>query len=183
MNPNPRHAALRARIAWPCFAIRAAATGYLAWALARIAAFWWDADGVARAFAPWYGGQLAAVDEFRRMFGLGLSLAVYALALAAVVAVWRVTAAYLDGRVFSVDAAIALKRVGQFGIAAAALDILFRPVIRALLSPGGAFDADFLTRWLRPEDLLYAAVFAAVWVMGHVLESAASLSDEVEQFV
>lgn len=183
MDMNPRHAALRARIAWPCFAIRAAATGYLVWALARITAFWWDAEGVAGAFAPWYGGQLAVADEWRRMLGLGLSLAVYALALAAVVAVWRVTAAYLDGRVFSVTAAVALKHVGQFGIAASALDIAFRPVIRVLLSPGGAFDPYFLTRWLRPEDLLYAAVFGAVWVMGYVLESAASLSDEVEQFV
>ena len=90
MDMNPRHAALRARIVWPCLAIRVAATGYLAWAVARITTFWWDADGVARAFAPWYGGQLAAADEWRRMLGLGLSLAVYGLALAAVVAVFKV---------------------------------------------------------------------------------------------
>jgi hypothetical protein len=41
----------------------------------------------------------------------------------------------------------------------------------------------FLSRWVRPDDLLYIAVFAALWVLAHVLESAASLSDEVEQFV
>lgn len=55
--------------------------------------------------------------------------------------------------------------------------------LRALLSPGGPFDAHFLSRWVRPEDLLYVAMFAALWVLAHVLESAASLSDEVEQFV
>lgn len=58
-----------------------------------------------------------------------------------------------------------------------------RGTLRALLSPGVVLDMHFLSRWVRPDDLLYIAVFAALWVLAHVLESAASLSDEVEQFV
>jgi hypothetical protein len=183
MNDIDRQAALRARIVWPCRAIRAAAIGYAAWSLLRVGAFWADADFVARAFSGWYGGEPALADGLRRAVGFGLSLTVWALVIVGVVAVWRLTGHYLAGRVFSVDASVALKRVGQLGLAAAALDIALRPAIRALMSPGPALDPHFLARWVRPEDLLYAAVFGALWVLAHVLESAASLSDEVEQFV
>jgi hypothetical protein len=178
-----RQAALRARIVWPCRAIRAAAIGYAAWSLLRVGAFWADAGFVARAFSGWYGGEPALADGLRRAIGFGLSFSVWALVIVGVVAVWRLTGHYLAGRVFSVDASVALKRIGQLGLAAAALDIALRPAIRALLSPGPALDPHFLARWVRPEDLLYAAVFGALWVLAHVLESAASLSDEVEQFV
>jgi hypothetical protein len=183
MNDIDRQAALRARIVWPCRAIRAAAIGYAAWSLLRVGAFWADADFVARAFSGWYGGEPALADGLRRAVGFGLSLTVWALVIVGVVAVWRLTGHYLAGRVFSVDASVALKRIGQLGLAAAALDIALRPAIRALMSPGPALDPHFLARWVRPEDLLYAAVFGALWVLAHVLESAASLSDEVEQFV
>jgi hypothetical protein len=50
-------------------------------------------------------------------------------------------------------------------------------------TPVEPLDPMFLVRWVRPEDLLHAAMFGALWVLAHVLESAASLSDEVEQFV
>ena len=183
MNDIDRQAALQERIVWPCRAIRAAAIGYAAWSLLRVGAFWADADFVARAFSGWYGGEPALADGLRRAVGFGLSLSVWALVIVGVVAVWRLTGHYLAGRVFSVDASVALKRIGQLGLAAAALDIALRPAIRALMSPGPALDPHFLARWVRPEDLLYAAVFGALWVLAHVLESAASLSDEVEQFV
>jgi hypothetical protein len=178
-----KQAVLRARIVWPCRAIRAAAIGYAAWSLLRVGAFWADAEFVARAFSGWYGGEPALADGLRRAAGFGMSLTVWALVIAGVVAVWRLTGHYLAGRVFSVDASVTLKRIGQLGLAATVLDIALRPVIRALLSPGPALDPMFLVHWVRPEDLLYAAMFGALWVLAHVLESAASLSDEVEQFV
>ncbi|MEI7444393.1 MAG: DUF2975 domain-containing protein [Burkholderiales bacterium] len=183
MGANDKQAALRARIVWPCRVIRAAAIAYAAWGLLRAAGFWSDADLVARAYAGWYGGQPALADAARRVAGFGVSLAIWAMVVAAVIAVWRLTGHYLSGRVFTVDASVALKRIGQLGLAATALDLAARPVVRALLSPGAPFDAHFLSRWVRPEDLLYVAMFAALWVLAHLLESAASLSDEVEQFV
>lgn len=183
MGTNDRQAALRARIVWPCRAIRAVAIAYAAWMLLRVAGFWSDPELVARAFAGWYGGSPALADAARRAAGFGVSLTVWALVVAAVIAVWRLTGHYLSGRVFSVDASVALKRIGQLGLAATAFDLAARPVIRALLSPGPGLDPHFLSRWVRPEDLLYLAMFAALWVLAHVLESAASLSDEVEQFV
>lgn len=183
MGAIDTQAALRARIVWPCRAIRAAAVAYAAWMLLRVGGFWSDPELVARAFAGWYGGQLALADVARRAAGLGVSLTVWAMVVAAVLAVWRLTGHYLSGRVFSVDASVALKRVGQLGLAATAFDLAARPAIRALLSPGPVLDANFLARWVRPEDLLNVGLFAALWVLAHILESAASLSDEVEQFV
>lgn len=183
MTGIDKQAVLRARIVWPCRVIRAAALGYAAWSLLRVGAFWADAGFVAKAFSGWYGGEPALADAVRRAAGFSASLTVWALVIAGVVAVWRLTGHYLAGRVFSVDASVALKRIGQLGLAATALDVALRPAIRALLSPGPALDPMFLVRWFRPEDLLYAAMFSALWVLAHVLESAASLSDEVEQFV
>ena len=84
---------------------------------------------------------------------------------------------------FSLGASVALKRVAGFALVAAALDIVLRPAIHAMFSPSLSLDPQFLARWIRPEDLPHAGVFGALWVLDHVLESAAALADEAEHLV
>jgi hypothetical protein len=183
MASTERHRALKARIEWPCRLLRLCGLVYAGWVLFHVTSLWSDPDYIARAFSGWYGGVPALADPPRRAVGFASSMAVWSIVVAGVVWLWRLTGRYMDGQVFSVEAAIALKRIGQFGIAATALDIALRPVIRLLLSPGVELHAGFLVRWIRPEDLLYAAVFGAMVVLAIILESAASMSDEVDQFV
>lgn len=174
---------LRVRIRWACFGIRAAAVGYAAWGILGAALFWSDSDRVERAFRFWFEGQSPLNDPLHRTLAFGLSFAVWMLVVAAVMAAWKLTQHYLAGQVFTVDAALALKRVGTFGLLATGADVLIRPVLHALLSPGPAIGMSFLQQWIRPNDLLFACVFIAFWAIAHVLESAALLSDEVERFV
>lgn len=67
-------------------------------------------------------------------------MAVWARALAAAVATWRLTARYLAGRVFPLEASVAPMRIVGFALIAAALKIVLRPAIRTLLSPGPWLD-------------------------------------------
>jgi hypothetical protein len=183
MDTIDRQRALQARLVWPCRAIRLIAVAYASWLLVRILGMWSDPEFVAKAYAGWYGGEAALSDAMRRTVGFGMSLSIWLLVVAGVWWTWRLTAAYLAGRVFSIDAAVALKRIGQIGTGTVLLDIALRPAVRALLSPGPMLDAHFLTRWVRPDDLLYLGVFGALLVLAYILESAASLADDMERFV
>lgn len=175
---------LRRRIGWICQTVRYAALAYAGWVLFMVVRFWADGELVRRIFQHRLNGiDLGEVAAWQRFAGLCISMADWALVVAAVYAVWRMMGEYLAGRIFSSDAAIWLGRIGLFGLAALAFDIAARPltslVVTAHLPAGGKYFSIFF----QPNDLLNAMFLLAFVALAHIFKSASALADDHAQIV
>jgi hypothetical protein len=174
---------LRARIGWICHALRIAAVLWIGWAVAIAVLVWSDKARVTEGWGRLFSRDLSGVSDAR--YATAFAVALVDLAFAAVVAVciWRLSTTYLAGRVFTVDAALWLRRTGAAGFAAIAVDILARVVMASILT------AQFVPTprqgfiYLMPQDLLHLIFAAFVFALAYIFKAAAELADEHAQIV
>ena len=173
---------LRARIGWICHALRIAAVLWITWNLAFTIFNWSD--------------KARLLQNYQRLFSVDLdvSAARYAAAFAAimvslavgavvVVCIWRLAGTYLAGRVFTLDAALWLRRTGLAGISAVIVSVLVRVVIASILvgrfvpiSARGYY-------YLLPQDLLHAIFAVFVFALAHIFKAAAEMAEDQAQIV
>ena len=175
---------LRARIGWICHALRIAAVLWITWELAFIIFNWSD--------------KARLLQNYQRLFSVDLdvSAARYAAAFAAimvslavgavvVVCIWRLAGTYLAGRVFTLDAALWLRRTGLAGISAVIVSVLMRIVMASILvgqfvpiSPSYGYYI-----YLLPQDLLHAIFAVFVFALAHIFKAAAEMAEDQAQIV
>jgi hypothetical protein len=88
----------------------------------------------------------------------------------------------LAGRVFTVDAALWLRRTGMAGVAAVCVDVLARPTMLSILA------GEFVLRsprgfLLYPQDLLHLIFAAFVLALAHIFKAAAEMAEDHAQIV
>lgn len=171
-------AALRARIAWLCHALRLAALAYALWVLAAIGLFWRDPAMVARGYGHWLGGDLAGITTPQLAAGAALHLGVWLLVAAACREAWRLFSGFLVGEVFARPAALRLRRMAIYGLAATVTDILARPLIAMIVTAHLPAGSRMVGVFTRPEDLLTVMLLAAFLALGHVFSVAAELAED-----
>jgi len=175
---------LRARIGWICHALRIAAVLWITWNLAFTIFNWSD--------------KARLLQNYQRLFSVDLdvSAARYAAAFAAimvslavgavvVVCIWRLAGTYLAGRVFTLDAALWLRRTGLAGISAVIVSVLMRIVMASILvgqfvpiSPSYGYYI-----YLLPQDLLHAIFAVFVFALAHIFKAAAEMAEDQAQIV
>lgn len=163
--------------------MRYAALAYALWVLSLLVMFWSDAAFVARVHSFWAKMPLTEASVWQRVAGFALSFVDWLLLAAAVCAVWELMGAYLEGRIFSPDAAKWLRRIGLFGLAALALDIVLRPVMTAISSMHMPEGMRVVALHFQPNDLLNTLFLLAFVALGHIFKSAADLADDHAQIV
>ncbi|CCD92491.1 membrane hypothetical protein [Bradyrhizobium sp. ORS 375] len=179
--------ALRRRIAWVCRAIRLAAVLWVAWLVVEMAWSWWDtdraryADGLGRALgADLTGLSQAQIDG---MFVMNAGV----LACDAVVAyfLWRLFGTYLLGRIFTVDAAVWMHRVGLAGLVAMASGVVFRKLALLILTRHAEVPAATLWSFqaVLPSDLLWIIFCLFVVAVAQIFKAAAELADDHAKIV
>jgi len=109
-----------------------------------------------------------------------VSLAVGAVV---VVCIWRLAGTYLAGHVFTIDAALWLRRTGLAGISAVIVSVLMRVVIASILvgqfvpiSPRGYY-------YLLPQDLLHAIFAVFVFGLAHIFKVAAEMAQDQAEII
>jgi hypothetical protein len=174
---------LRARIGWICHALRIAAVLWIGWAVAILLIVWSDKSRVTQGWGQLFSRDLSGVSNAR--YAAAFAIAVVSVAVAAVVAacLWRLSSTYLAGRVFTVDAALWLRRTGTAGFAAIAVDVSARIAVASILT------AQFLptsTRgffYLMPQDVLHLIFALFVFALAYIFKAAAELADDHAQIV
>src|SRR6516164_3971499 len=146
---------LRARIGWICHALRIAAVLWIGWAVVSTLVSWSDKARILEAYGFWFSADFTGVSDARYAAAVVAVLLLLSLAagVPVVICIWRLAGTYLAGRVFTVDAALWLRRAGIAGVAAIVVSVLARAVIASIIAgqpvlipPRGSF--------VLPQDLL-----------------------------
>ncbi|MER2606619.1 MAG: DUF2975 domain-containing protein [Siculibacillus sp.] len=175
---SPAVAALRARIGRLCRALRLAAPLYAVWVFVLLAMHWSNPDDVTRAYSHWLKADLIEVPALQRALGFLIHMIPWALIVATCVNLWLLFSGFLAGRVFTVDAALNLRRLSLFGLAAEVADMATRPLLSMVttlhMPPGGRHIGFFL----QPNDLLNLMFLGGLLALAHVFKVAAEIADE-----
>ena len=176
---------LRARIGWICHALRIAAVLWITWNLAFAIFNWSDKARLLQN----YQREFSAVDLDMSAARYAAAFAVVMVSLAVgavvVVCIWRLAGTYLAGRVFTLDAALWLRRTGLAGISAVIVSVLMRIVMASILvgqflpiSPSYGYYI-----YLLPQDLLHAIFAVFVFALAHIFKAAAEMAEDQAQIV
>ncbi|WP_035648075.1 DUF2975 domain-containing protein [Bradyrhizobium sp. ORS 285] len=174
--------ALRRRIAWVCWAIRLAAVLWVAWLVVEMAWSWSDTDNAkfAEGLGRAMGADLTGLSQTQIdwMFVMNSSV----LVCDAVVAycIWRLFGTYLQGRIFTVDAAVWMHRVGMAGLLAMASGVVFRRLALLILTSHAQVSATTLWSFqaVLPSDLLWIIFCLFVIAVAQIFKAAAELADD-----
>jgi hypothetical protein len=174
---------LRARIGWICHALRIAAVLWITWSLTFVVYYWSDKAQVLRNYGQLFSADLGDVSAARYAAAFSAVMVGLAVGAVVVVCIWRLAGTYLEGRIFTVDAALWLRRTGLAGISAVIVSVLMRIVTASILvgrfvpiSPRGYY-------YLLPQDLLHMIFAVFVFALAHIFKAAAEMAEDQAQIV
>lgn len=171
-------AALRARIGWLCHLLRVAALVYAVWVFALLALHWSNAAEVTRLYSHLLRAPLTEVPAAQRAGGFVVHLIGWALLAMACANLWRLFSGFLAGRVFTLDAALTLRRLSLFGLAAQAVDMLGRPVLSVLVSLQMPPHQRLLGFYFQTSDLLNLLFLGGLLALAQVFKVAAEIAED-----
>ncbi|MGO9005031.1 MAG: DUF2975 domain-containing protein [Beijerinckiaceae bacterium] len=173
---------LRRKIGWLCHAIRILAVAWIAWVLVTIIQSWGDRAHVINLYGRFFHADLSDMSQSQYLGAFALLLLVWSIAATMVAALWRLFGTYLAGRIFTIESAVWLRRVGVLGALAVILDILARPALSMILTSHietGHWGALFVM----PQDVLNIIFAAFVFSLAYIFKAAAELADDHSQIV
>ncbi len=180
---------LRARISWLCHLIRITAVLWAGWILASIVWGWWNNTDTTAKIADNLGRYLSAdltgLSNPQVMATFAGALVLWLFDAAIVYCVWRLFGTYLEGRIFTVDAAVWLRRLGITLLAALLAEVVWRPLSLIILI-GHMFQS---RPWLLsgqaliPFDLLRVLFCLFVVMLGQIFKTAAEIADDHARIV
>lgn len=171
-------AALRARIGWLCHLLRLAALAYAVWVFVLVALHWSDGPEVTRVYSHLLRTTLTEVPQGQRVGGFLVQMVSWGLLVGSCVAMWRLFSGFLAGRVFTLDAALTLRCVALFGLAAETVDMLGRPLVSVLVSihmPPGQRHLGF---FFQTNDLLNLMFLGGLLALAQVFKVAAEIAED-----
>jgi len=175
---------LRLRIGWICHALRVAAVLWIIWIVVLSVIYWSDKSQILQNYGQLFAADLSEVSAARYGAAVAAVMVSVAAAAAVVVCLWRLASTYLAGSVFTVEAALWLRRTGLAGILAVIVAVLVRIVIASVLV--GQFVPIAPRRYyyyLLPEDLLDLIFATFVFALAHIFKAAAEMAEEQAQIV
>lgn len=182
-HTTPDIARLQRKIGWICHSLRIAAVGYVAWVLYILLTFWTDASAVAAGYGRMIKSDLSAVAQWQQGAALAVDLVVWLAAAIACYCAWRLCATYLEGRIFTVDAATWMRRIAVWGMVSQILSIVTRPLVAAILTSHLGDGLRTTHVFLHPNDLLVMVLLAAVLAFAHIQKTGAEIAVEHAQIV
>ena len=141
--PSPNQRELGKRIRWICQALRIAALLWIAWALVFAIYQWGNKEWVLKNIERVLSVDLANVSDARYAIAFAAAMVSVAMMGVVVVCLWQLAGTYLVGRVFTVEAALWLRRTALALIAAALVGVLMRVMAYSILTgrvlPGAGY--------------------------------------------
>jgi hypothetical protein len=179
---DPRLSALRARIGWICQTIRTLVIFFALADLFVILTFWADPSKVERHYRALLQIDVSEASQGQYAAATALSLVVWVFTSVICFCLWRVFSLYLQGGVFSAEAALWLRRAGFIGLFTVFLDIALRSAI-ILAIASHLPPAQSHHGYIRLEDLLNVIFLLMLLAIAHIFKTAADIAGEHAQFV
>ncbi|WP_257166950.1 DUF2975 domain-containing protein [Bradyrhizobium sp. SRS-191] len=180
-------ATLHGRIKWLCRSIQLAAAAWSVWVPVSFLWRWLpiDPDGLVGPLGYALKTDMSGLSAAQVEWFLALTLVVWIPDLAVGYCIWRLFGTYLDGRIFTADAAIWMRRVGVSGLAAVAADIVVRKVGLFILTSHVQLPLSTLLAFqtVLPGDLLRLLFSLFVTALALIFKAAAELADDHAQIV
>ncbi len=173
---------LRGKISWICQAVRWLAVVWLAWILTLILLPLTDLAGLVGKINKSPELAAAPITVENLMASRSVNLLVWAVATLIGIALWRLMSGYLQGDIFSEEAATRLRRVGQAALLTTIVNVALRPLTLWFMSPTLFQSAD-IRAYFVPDDLLYVLISALILSLASVYAAAAEINAENKQFV
>ncbi len=177
-TPSPAVAALRARIGTLCHALRLAGPAYAGWVLYNLTVHWSDAHGVGLGWSHFLKRELGDIPAGQRVAGFCLHFVVWIFVALACLELWRLFTTFLNGRVFTAEAAGHLRRMAIFGLAAEFADVVSRPLISMIVTAHMPEGSRMVSVFLQPPDLLNVMFLVGFLALGHVFKAAAEIAED-----
>ena len=174
------HAALRARIAWLCHVSRAAALGWAAWMLFVVVQVWTDQSRLTGMLGRYLNADLGAVTPSEVAWGFAAQVAAWISGAAVAYCIWRLFGTYLEGRIFTGDAATWMQRIGIAGLITVAVGIVARRISWLILTShaGLPLSTRLFSQFAVPSDLLGVLFSLFVLAIGYVFRTAVQIADD-----
>ncbi|MGY3450627.1 DUF2975 domain-containing protein [Bradyrhizobium sp. USDA 4353] len=173
---------LRSRIRWLCRSIQLAA---VAWSLWVPVSFLWrwlpvDPAGLVGPLGYALKTDMTGLSATQVEWFLALTLVVWIPDLAVGYCIWRLFGTYLQGRIFTIDAALWMRRVGFSGLAAVAADMTIRKLGLLVLTSHVQLPLSTLLTFqtVLPADLLRMLFSLFVIALALIFKAAAELADD-----
>ena len=186
-NVPAAQSALRSRIKWLCRSIQAAA---LAWSLWVPVSFFWhwlpiDPARIASALGYALKMDISGLSQTQVEWFLAMTLVVWIPDLALAYCIWRLFGTYLQGQIFTAEAAIWMRRVGVSGLAAVAAEVIVRKLGLLVLTGHVQLPISTLLTFqtVVPGDLLRVIFSLFVTALALIFKAAAELADDHAQIV
>ena len=177
-SSRPSVAALRARIGWLCQILRFAAPAYALWVLVLLVLHWSDASEVTRAYSHWLRAELVEVPASQRLAGFLVHMIPWGLTALACGYLWKLFSGFLAGQVFSLEAALTLRRLALAGLASVTADLVARPILSVLMTihlPPGSRHLGF---FVLPHDMLNLMFLGGLLALAQVFKVAAEIAED-----
>jgi hypothetical protein len=176
-------ASLPERIRRLCHLIRIAALLWVGWILVNVVRRWYAADP-AELMDNLNRGLNADLSEISRAqiaaFFTG-NLGIWAFDAAIAYCVWRLTGTYLQGRIFTVDAAVWMRRLGVTGLIAVLSIVAWRRASLFIFTIHRHVPAGTVLlsgQWVTPPDLMRLLFCLFLIALAHIFKAAAELADD-----
>jgi hypothetical protein len=180
--PSAQLIALNAKLRWACHSIRLVAVAWIVFGIGLTIWSWGHRGDTLETLQKAYGVNLESVSALGYWSSTAIALSTWALPALAVARLWFLTGIYLEGRVFSIEAAAAMRLCALTGLAAVVFEIAVRPLVFGLVS------TELLAKlpayaWINPQDVFYLLFCSCVLALGVILKTAAEIAGEHAQFV
>jgi hypothetical protein len=181
----PSQVELRARIGLLCHLIRAATIGWIGWTLLVTIWAWSDREKLLGNLGHYLNADLSGITQAEYVWASVVGISACTPVVAVGYCIWRLFGTYLDGRIFTVDAAAWMRRVGIAGLVAVLVDIVFRRIIWWILTSHGniPLGTRLYTQVVIPNDLLYIVFCLFVIAIAHIFKTAAEIADDNARIV
>lgn len=175
----PEHMALRLKIGALCHFVRAMGVVYLAWILVAILRFWVNEEWVIFGFGARLKTNIGGVSVLQRIEACGVDLINWLFLLGVVVAVWRLFGGFLNGSIFTIDAARRLRSVGTVGIATVIVGFFCQPIKAMIVTSHLPVKPEFANMLVFDPAFLLNFTFCAMLIaLAHVFKSASELASD-----
>jgi len=174
---------LPARIRWLCQLIRIAALLWVGWILVNVARGWYAADP-ARLMDNLNRGLNAGVSEISKGQIAGFftgNFGIWLLDTVIAYCIWQLTGRYLQGRIFTVDAALWMRRLGVTGLITVLGMVAWRRASLLIVTMHGNMPAGTVLlsgQWVTPPDLMRLLFCLFLVALAHIFKAAAELADD-----
>jgi hypothetical protein len=181
-------AALRARIGWLCHLIRIGAVGWPAWNLGLLVWNWhWrDLAKITENLGHALNADLRGLSSAQLDSAFALALGLVAFQAAVSYCIWRLFGTFLQGRIFTVDAAIWMRRIGVAGLVAVLASVVARRVILFILTSHAHLPATTILSFGQPVvpfDLVQVIFCLFVIGLAQIFKTAAEMADDHARIV